>query len=132
MDRNNLIKKVLSNLNKVKQVEIIKNNFKSPIHEINKILDFMSKEYDLSDISEKDLCELYGKTLRSGIRSGDKKVLTKSQQYIKQGDLCQDSEEALHCYENALRCSDITSKEKMEVNKKIRDIKSRRWDFRRF
>lgn len=56
----------------------------------------------------------------------NKKTLSKAQQYIKQGDLCQDSEEAKECYENALRCSDITPKERIECNKNIQDIKSRR------
>lgn len=56
----------------------------------------------------------------------NKKTLSKAQQYIKQGDLCQDSEEAKECYENALRCSDITPQEKIECTKNIRDIKSRR------
>lgn len=56
---------------------------------------------------------------------GYQKKLTKAQEYIKKGDLTQSSEEAMECYEQALRCSDITPEEKKECLENIKDIKKR-------
>lgn len=53
------------------------------------------------------------------------KLASHASEYIRKGDITQDSEEALEHYQNALQCSDITPSQKKECEKNIKEIKIR-------
>ena len=52
-----------------------------------------------------------------------KKLSSCASEYLQKADYTQDSEEAKHFYEMALKCSDITPAEKKECEENIKEIR---------